>query len=103
MTAPLSFWIAATVASWMVTGAAILAMAEECHARTARLTQAFERGTAHGRLLQMSAESKARQRAAIDGHRRVAEAREGRAIEALIDGNARLDRSETARIKDCHE
>jgi len=84
MTAPLAFWIAVSIASWMVTGAAILAMAEERHGRTARLTQAFERGTAHGRLLQMSAESKARQRAAIDGHRRATEVREDRAIEAVI-------------------
>jgi predicted aspartyl protease len=102
MTSPAAFWMAVALASWLVTGAAFIAMAADRRNRTARLTQAFERGTAHGRLLQMSAESKARQRAAIDGHRRVAEAREGRSIEALIDGNASAEGRQTAQKEARH-
>ncbi len=87
MTAPTAFWLAVALASWLVAGAALIAMAADRVRFNARLGNAFERGTAHGKLLQMHQASTERQRAADLGLRRKAEAREGARIDAMLVGD----------------
>jgi hypothetical protein len=77
--------------------ACVIAWCRSCDLRAMETGKGATDWIAHGRMLEKQADRKRRAEAARLGHlkrRERAEAREGRAIEAMIDSNANLERLE---------
>ncbi len=80
------FAVVFAIGGWMLAALLFAQLGIDRIRASERRRQSFDRGTEHGRLLQRSADSKARSNAAIRGHRKRAQAREDAAIEGMMKG-----------------